>query len=64
MSEPRRLRLVVEVVLGVAPATFLLLPLLLAIAAVAGGAINLATAMMIGCEYCSLVGPSGLPALG
>jgi hypothetical protein len=54
MTEQQRPRLVVEVVLGLAPATFLLLPFLLAGAlgvatsAVVGGAINLATAMLIG----------------
>jgi hypothetical protein len=66
MTGQQRLRLVVEVVLGLAPATFLLLPFLLAgalgvgIAAVAGGAINWATAMLIGW---ALGGALGIAAL-
>ena len=66
MTEQQRPRLVVEVVLGLAPATFLLLPFLLAGAlgvatsAVAGGAINLPTAMLIGW---ALGGALGIAAL-
>jgi len=66
MTRQQRLRLVLEVVLGLAPATFLLVPFLLAgalgvaIAAGAGGTINWATAMLIGW---TLGGALGIAAL-
>jgi hypothetical protein len=61
-----RLRQVVEAALGLVPATFLLLPLLLAgafgtaIAAVAGGSVDWATAKLIGWV---LAGALGIAAL-
>ena len=54
MIGQRRLRQVVEVALGLVPTTFLLLPFLLAsalgtaMAAVAGGAVDRATVVLIG----------------
>jgi hypothetical protein len=66
MTGQRRLRQVVEVVLGLAPAIFLLLPFLLAatlgtvMAAVASGAVDRATAVLIGWL---LAGALGIAAL-
>jgi len=62
----RQLRQLVEVVFGLAPATFLLFPFLLAavlgtaLAVVSGGAMNLATAMLIAWALAGAVGIAAL----
>jgi hypothetical protein len=66
MTGRRQLRQMLEVALGLAPATFLLLPFLLAgalgtvLAAASGGAIHLATATLIAW---ALAGAAGIAAL-
>ena len=66
MTGQWRLRQVVEVVLGLAPATFLLLPFLLAgalgtaMATVAGGALDWAAAVLIGLVLAGVLGITAL----
>ena len=66
MIGQRRLRQVVEVALGLVPTTFLLLPFLLAsalgtaMAAVAGGAVDRATVVLIGWVLAGVLGIAAL----